>query len=555
MISSSDILNASILIVDDQEANVALLEEMLREAGYVSIASTRNPREVCELHRQNRYSLILLDLQMPGLDGFQVMEGLKAIETDSYLPVLVQTSQPDHKLRALKAGAKDFISKPFDLAEVLMRVHNLLEVRLLHGKAQMRLEQAEARSEHSEFANIAKSQFLANMSHELRTPLNAIIGFSEILADKTFGDLNPRQLKYSNNILNSGRHLLQLINDILDLSKVEAGRMELTRNAFSVTKALHEVQVIVKTLANKKRISLEFQVGASLPPLFADEAKFKQVMYNLLSNAIKFTQDSGKVLVTAAIQGATGTDASSAAQSLRVTVTDTGIGIKGIDQERIFKEFEQLDSSYGREQQGSGLGLALTKRLVEMHGGRVWVESQGVEGKGSTFIFLIPIPKAEARLTRLTDTPDSRDDTICLRRSGKSIGKELKTILIIDDEPVLLEMLTETLLHEGFRVLQAAHGRIGVELVTTYLPEVIILDLSMPDFDGIQVVGQLRAHPRTKNIPILINTGMVLKEEERQRLAADVQAITSKMEPGSLLTELQRLGALSDEAVETEANL
>jgi signal transduction histidine kinase len=555
MISSSDILNASILIVDDQEANVALLEEMLREAGYVSIASTRNPREVCELHRQNRYSLILLDLQMPGLDGFEVMEGLKAIETDSYLPVLVQTSQPDHKLRALKAGAKDFISKPFDLAEVLMRVHNLLEVRLLHGKAQMRLEQAEARSEHSEFANIAKSQFLANMSHELRTPLNAIIGFSEILADKTFGDLNPRQLKYSNNILNSGRHLLQLINDILDLSKVEAGRMELTRNAFSVTKALHEVQVIVKTLANKKRISLGFQVGASLPPLFADEAKFKQVMYNLLSNAIKFTPDSGKVVVTAAIQGVTGTDASSAAQSLRVTVTDTGIGIKGIDQERIFKEFEQLDSSYGREQQGSGLGLALTKRLVEMHGGRVWVESQGVEGKGSTFIFLIPIPKAEARSTQSTDTPDPRDDTICLRRPGKSIGKELKTILIIDDEPVLLEMLTETLLHEGFRVLQAARGRIGVELATTYLPEVIILDLSMPDFDGIQVVGQLRAHPRTKNIPILINTGRVLKEEERQRLAADVQAIASKTEPGSLLTELQRLAALSDEAVETEANL
>src|ERR1022692_4306469 len=132
MISSSDILNASILIVDDQEANVALLEEMLREAGYVSIASTKNPLEVCELHRQNRYSLILLDLQMPGLDGFQVMEGLKAIETDGYLPVLVQTSQPDHKLRALKAGARDFISKPFDLAEVLMRVHNLLEVRLLH---------------------------------------------------------------------------------------------------------------------------------------------------------------------------------------------------------------------------------------------------------------------------------------------------------------------------------------------------------------------------------------------------------------------------------------
>jgi adenylate cyclase len=132
MISSSDISKASILIVDDQEANVTLLEQMLRGAGYTSIASTRNPREVCELHRQHRYSLILLDLQMPGLDGFQVMEELKSIETGGYLPVLVITAQPDHKLRALKAGAKDFVSKPFDLAEVLMRVHNMIEVRLLH---------------------------------------------------------------------------------------------------------------------------------------------------------------------------------------------------------------------------------------------------------------------------------------------------------------------------------------------------------------------------------------------------------------------------------------
>src|SRR3984957_14087373 len=132
MISESDIFNASILIVDDQEVNVSLLEQLLRDAGYVSVTSTKDPHEVCELYRKHRYSLILLDLLMPGLDGFQVMEGLKEIETDGYLPVLVQTAQPSHKLRALKAGAKDFISKPFDLAEVLLRVHNLLEVRLLH---------------------------------------------------------------------------------------------------------------------------------------------------------------------------------------------------------------------------------------------------------------------------------------------------------------------------------------------------------------------------------------------------------------------------------------
>jgi signal transduction histidine kinase len=395
MISSSHILEADILIVDDQEANVCLLEEMLRGAGYLSVATTRDPHEVCELHRRNRYSLILLDLLMPGLDGFQVMEGLKAVETEGYLPVLVQTAQPEHKVRALKCGAKDFISKPFDLVEVLLRVRNLLEVRLLHRAAEQRAQQAQVRSEHSESANLAKSQFLANMSHELRTPLNAIIGFSELLADQTFGPLNERQLKYSNNILHSGRHLLQLINDILDLAKVEAGNLELTRKSFDVAVALSEVRNIVKTMAYKKNISLDLQPSAGVPSLFACEAKFKQVMYNLLSNAIKFTPEGGKVSVTADLQTAAGAEAAPVEDCLRVVVTDTGIGIAAKDHERVFQEFEQVDSSYGREQQGTGLGLALTKKLVEMHGGRVWVESAGIEGGGSAFTFLIPIRKTE----------------------------------------------------------------------------------------------------------------------------------------------------------------
>jgi PAS domain S-box-containing protein len=522
----------------------------------------------------------------------------------------------------------------------------------------------------AEAANRAKSQFLANMSHELRTPLNAIIGFSEMLADKTFGELNDRQFKYSNNILNSGRHLLQLINDILDLAKVEAGRVELMRNTFNVAKALAEVQTIVKTLANKKHISLDFFEAPQLPSLFADEAKFKQIMYNLLSNAIKFTPDGGRVLVTTDIQN-TG-DGNSL---LQIAVTDTGIGIKPSDQERVFKEFEQVDSSYGRQQQGTGLGLALTKRLVEMHGGKIRVASEGVEGKGSTFTFSIPFPKTETEPTQLTDKPDARDDTIrplvlvvtnddsqqqfvgnylanagydvtmvadtaamvaalkirrpyvvaidrkmggggqsaeqtnsdfsdtliqhkchshipagipqvifsdnghghysfsllskdggvaarvssrladAIRQSDKTVGKELKTVLVIDDEPSILELLTKTLLQKGFRVLRASEGRTGVEFATNYLPEAIILDFSLPGFSGTQIVEQLRAHPRTKNIPILINTGTVLNEEERQRLAGHVQSITSKTERENLLSELERLGALSDETGATGANL
>ena len=532
---------------------------------------------------------------------------------------------------------------------------------------------AEAAMQHTkeaaESANLAKSQFLANMSHELRTPLNAIIGFSEILADKTFGDLNDRQLKYSNNILNSGRHLLQLINDILDLAKVEAGRVELAPTTFSTATALQNAQTIVKTLANRKSITFVITASPELPPLFADEAKFKQVMYNLLSNAIKFTPEGGRVSITASLQTNPIPRCLPPAPPLsgdwlQVTVADTGIGIKPGDHERIFREFEQVDSSYGRQQQGTGLGLALTKRLIELQGGRIWVESAGIENEGSTFTFLLPLQKTQPRsypaqsaagiypellqplvllatgdpqtesllanslmaagyavaaiseidelsaslkakrpyavaidcqITRRCGAEEVRDlrsripahipTVICscdvegrpgfsalapgqsspgpmrlrlvdaIRRTDKSTGTEVKTVLIIDDEAALSELLARTLLYKGFQVLQAHTGRAGFELAVERDPEVIILDLSLPECNGAEVVEWLRAHPKTKKIPILIHTGNVLNEEERQHLAGDVQAITSKTDRGSLLAELDRLESMPAEALETPINV
>jgi len=233
------------------------------------------------------------------------------------------------------------------------------------------------KSRELEVANRHKSEFLANMSHELRTPLNAVIGFSEVLAQGIFGEVNEKQQEYLEDILSSGKHLLSLINDILDLSKIEAGRMELEPTEFSIANALESGVMIVRERAARHGIRVQATVEQNVPPVVADERKVKQILFNLLSNAVKFTPDGGRIDVRVA----------AANGDVRIDVQDTGIGIAPDDQTRIFQEFQQVGRERSRE--GTGLGLTLTKRYVELHGGRIWVES--TPGKGSTFSFTLPL--------------------------------------------------------------------------------------------------------------------------------------------------------------------
>jgi signal transduction histidine kinase len=234
------------------------------------------------------------------------------------------------------------------------------------------------KSQQLEAASRHKSEFLANMSHELRTPLNAIIGFSEVLAQGMFGDINEKQTEYLHDILESGRHLLSLINDILDLSKIEAGRMELELTDFNVSQAIQNASILVREHAIRRGIALHEVIEEGVGDIRGDERKVKQVLLNLLSNAIKFTPEGGRIEVRAA-----STDG-----MVEVSVTDTGVGIAPADQEAVFEEFRQVGTA-DKKAEGTGLGLALAKKFIELHRGRIWVESE--LGRGSTFTFTLPV--------------------------------------------------------------------------------------------------------------------------------------------------------------------
>ena len=375
MISSSDILHARILVVDDKESNVRLLEGMLSGAGYACIASTMDPHEVCELHRKNRYDLILLDLMMPGMDGFQVMEALKDIENDGYLPVLVITAQPGHKLRALQAGAKDFISKPIDLAEVLTRVYNMLEVRLLHTEARTNGNLLEQTVERLKEVERLKNGFLSTVSHELRTPLTSIRGSLGLLASGAVGALSDEVVQVVAIAERNAVRLIALINDILDLERLETGTIELQFEQVPVESILRRAMESLPTFGQTHGITVEAPEVSSL--IWADADRIVQVLVNLLSNAVKFSPPRGVVTIGVAPRESW----------VEFRVTDRGRGVPVAHRRAIFERFRQVETSDAREKGGTGLGLAICKSIVEQHGGTIGVESE--EASGSTFWFRI----------------------------------------------------------------------------------------------------------------------------------------------------------------------
>jgi PAS domain S-box-containing protein len=363
------------------------------------------------------------------------------------------------------------------------------------------------RNREVERANRLKSEFLASMSHELRTPLNTILGFSELLSEESAGALNEKQKRFLTHIQRDAGHLLELINDVLDLSKIEAGRLELRLETFPMAVAVAEVLTSIRPLAATKMISLDSDLDTQLM-LQADRLRFKEILFNLLSNAIKFTPARGRVWIeSSVVEG-----------SVCIVVGDTGIGIAAEDQQPIFESFRQASATTKGVREGTGLGLAITKRLVEHHGGRIWVESE--PGKGSRFFFTL-------RLSEPEEAPATR-------------GMGMSPLLLVATHlaPWRDEILRQ-LHQEGFRVETAGSGTDAFHKATDLRPDLVLLDMELPGKSGWETLHELKTAPETRTIPVII----VASSDER-KMGAALGATESLIKPlsgGALIQAVRRV--------------
>ena len=441
-----------VLVVDDEESLLAVISQVLSKNGY-EVTAAASGEEAWDIFQNGSFPLVISDIVMKEMTGIELLQSIKEVSPETQVIIMTSYASLDTAVNALRSGAYDYLFKPFEDLEIISavtdraaeKVNLLTENRLLIEKLNRKGDELERhvkeRTRELDQTNVqlkreieqrkrtavalrqardaansasrAKSEFLANMSHEFRTPLNHIIGFTELVVNKKLGQLTKEQEEYLKNALISSRHLLAMVNDILDLSKVETGKMALEPAAVDIELLFHNCLGMFKEKVKSHNITLTSNTKEAPESIVADERKLRQIIYNLLSNAVKFTPDSGAVQITARkvsrrirpglrqqdpqflkiieqVQS-NGTDTGNGDENcLEVLVSDTGIGIINDDLQRIFNRFEQIDGSINRKHAGTGLGLSLTKALVEMHGGKIWAESKGKD-QGSTFRFLIPI--------------------------------------------------------------------------------------------------------------------------------------------------------------------
>jgi signal transduction histidine kinase/CheY-like chemotaxis protein len=382
------------------------------------------------------------------------------------------------------AGIANLQQKRLIIRELeIVRAREVAELTRLTLELQQRSDELAEASQRVLEADRLKSQFLANMSHELRTPMNSIIGFSEILIERLDRKIEEKHVSFLRHILTSGQHLLGIINDILDLSKIEAGKMEIYAETFDIAPVIESVCAVVRGMGRSKVPTFALNIPPDLPQIETDLAKFKQILFNLLSNAVKFSPGNAPIAISAYHIG----DAPDRG-TISVSVRDEGIGIDPKNHDVIFEEFRQIDGSERREFGGTGLGLALVRKFVHLQGG--WVRVESTPGKGSTFTCTLPV-RSPAALVRATPDPP---------RAGRSAEK----VLVVEDDAQAYAMISSALGSAGYLSIRARHGEEALHLAREMHPIAVTLDLVLPGLDGWEVLKTLKSDAATRDIPVVI---------------------------------------------------
>ena len=426
----------------------------------------------------------------------------------------------------------------------LYQLNQQLETRVAQRTQELQYTNQQLSVANSELARATrlKDEFLANMSHELRTPLNAVLGMSEGLMTGVFGDLNERQMRSLSLIETSGRHLLELINDILDVAKIGAGKLELELSSVGIEYLCKSSLNFVKQIANQKNIQLKLSINHSIKMITVDERRMRQALINLLSNAVKFTPKGGKICLEVKLQEREATELTSeCSYAMIFSIIDTGIGISPEDISNLFQAFVQIDSSLNRQYAGTGLGLTLVKQLVEMHGGCVSVASQ--VGEGSSFSIVLPY-----RESIELDKSDKAEPPSNSFGEGYNQVSNLENnlavnplILMADDNPINIETFSNYLTSRGYRLIFASDGQEAINMTIAQNPDLILMDIQMPVLDGISAIESIRANPDINNIPIVALTALAMIGDREKCLAVGANEYLAKpVQLSHLVTVIQK---------------
>lgn len=535
--------NAKILIVDDHQANIDILTGLIEAMGFTNYITTTDPRKVVELYEEFKPDLLLLDLQMPHLTGFQIMIQLKVlVPENSYFPILVLTADvtKESKMKALASGASDFLTKPFDLLEVDLRIKNLLKTRYLHqqleNQNQILEEKVKERTaeleklnqeliiakDHAEEMNRVKNYFLSNMSHELRTPLISILGFAELLESEI---TDPEHLEMLKSIREGGERLNNTLSSILEISKLEAEKGKVNLMPSLISEEINKKIELLKPMAQSKKLFIKNEIANQTIKAKIDKELFGQALFNLLNNAIKFTKQGGVFVLL-------NLDRNENCDWAVIKIIDTGIGISKEHMEKILIDFRQASEGLSRNYEGIGIGLSISKKIIELMKGRLEIESE--VGKGTTVTIWLPAVIEEERIKEIVY---NRTRTI-ESKLEEGTEESIPSILLVEDNPLNRDLIHRMLKNKA-KVTDAEDGASAIAYAQKMRYDLVLMDINLGEgIDGVEAMYLIRRIPGYMKVPIIAVTAYVMQGDKERFLREGFDEYMSKPFTRELLVEV-----------------